>query len=171
MPPGLRREKEARIRGALHALPEVKAARVLGCYVGVHSEVDTRVFIEEALMDGQRVAVPVVRPPERMELAEVRSLGELVPGAHGIPEPPPPHALLLDADALVLPGLLFTRDGHRLGNGGGYFDRLLRRIPRATRIGVCFAEQLVGAVPREAHDEVMDIVVTDEGVYRSTRAA
>lgn len=162
----VRSAKDALIRKALLALPELDGVALVGAYVGVHSEVDTRGVIRELLARGARVAVPVVTPPERMRLAEVGSLDELAPGAHGIPEPLPPRVFLDDADALLVPGLLFAKDGHRLGQGGGYFDRLLQATPHATRIGLAYDEQLVDKLPIEAHDEPMDLVVTDARVMR-----
>jgi 5-formyltetrahydrofolate cyclo-ligase len=166
IPMPARRAKEQRIRAAVRALPEVEPARLVGCYVGVRSEVDTRVLLEELLAAGKRVAVPVVLPPGTMRLAEVRSLGGLVEGAHRIPEPPAPRAFVDQADALLVPGLLFTPRGERLGNGGGYFDRLLRSMPNAARIGLAYDEQVVDALPIEAHDERMDVVVTDARALR-----
>lgn len=65
-------------------------------------------------------------------------------------------------DVVVVPGLAFTVDGHRLGQGGGHFDRFLNRLsPGCSRIGVGFREQLVDAVPVEPHDVVLDVVITD----------
>lgn len=66
-------------------------------------------------------------------------------------------------DAVIVPGLAFTRGGHRLGQGGAHFDRFLPRLaPECLRIGVAFHEQLVDTVPLEAHDVTLDLVVTDE---------
>ncbi len=66
-------------------------------------------------------------------------------------------------DVVVVPGLAFTRDGHRLGQGGGHFDRFLPRVSsRCLRIGVAFKEQLVDELPLEPHDVVVDIVVADD---------
>jgi 5-formyltetrahydrofolate cyclo-ligase len=65
-------------------------------------------------------------------------------------------------DVVVVPGLAFSVDGHRLGQGGGHFDRFLPRLsPVCVRIGVAFREQLVAAVPLEPHDVVLDLVITD----------
>ena len=169
IPPSARAAKEARIRDEALALPEVANARVVAAYVAVQSEVGTRALVEALLAQGKRVAVPVVTPPEEMRLAELGSLDDLAPGAHGIPEPRPPRVFLDDADVVFVPGLLFTRDGHRLGQGGGYFDRLLARIPDAFRAGLAFDEQLVGRLPLDAHDEPMDVVVTDARVLRAPR--
>lgn len=66
-------------------------------------------------------------------------------------------------DAVIVPGLAFTTDGRRLGQGGGHFDRFLPRLPGAcVTIGVCFHEQLVADLPTSAHDVHVRHVVTDQ---------
>jgi 5-formyltetrahydrofolate cyclo-ligase len=70
-------------------------------------------------------------------------------------------------DVVIVPGLAFTTAGDRLGQGGGWYDRFLSKVrPDCTTIGVCFAEQIVDALPVEAHDVSMDHVVSDRGVLR-----
>jgi 5-formyltetrahydrofolate cyclo-ligase len=65
-------------------------------------------------------------------------------------------------DMIVVPGLAFTVDGHRLGQGGGWYDRFLpRRRSDCTTVGVCFAPQLVDDLPTDEHDVTLDVVVTD----------
>lgn len=67
-----------------------------------------------------------------------------------------------EADVVVVPGLAFTTAGQRLGQGGGWYDRYLaQRRADAIVLGVCFAEQLVDAVPTDAHDVAVDQVVSD----------
>lgn len=69
-----------------------------------------------------------------------------------------PHTL----DVVVVPGLAFTTEGHRLGQGGGHFDRFLVRLrPDCLTIGVCFHEQLVADLPMFEHDVRVALVVTD----------
>ena len=71
---------------------------------------------------------------------------------------------------VVAPGLAFDRRGGRLGYGGGYYDRFLKRLPgRHSLIGICFAEQLVEVVPMVAEDMAVNIVVTDSEVIRPDR--
>jgi 5-formyltetrahydrofolate cyclo-ligase len=66
-------------------------------------------------------------------------------------------------DLVLVPGLAFSRDGHRLGRGGGFYDRLLAgRARDAVKVGVCFALQLHDSIPREAHDVVLDAVISDD---------
>ena len=68
---------------------------------------------------------------------------------------------------ILVPGLAFTRQGHRLGRGGGYYDRYLAQLPSTTfKLGVCFSIQIVPALPIEPHDQPMDAVVTENGVLR-----
>lgn len=67
-----------------------------------------------------------------------------------------------DLDVVVVPGLAFTADGRRLGQGGGHYDRLLPRLrPDCLTVGACFAEQLVADLPTEPHDHRVDHVATD----------
>ena len=76
-----------------------------------------------------------------------------------VPEEEPDAATI---DLVVVPGVAFTAGGHRLGQGGGWYDRFLIGLrPGVARIGVCFAECLVDELPTEAHDVVMDLVLTD----------
>ncbi|MDQ4006282.1 MAG: 5-formyltetrahydrofolate cyclo-ligase, partial [Actinomycetota bacterium] len=74
----------------------------------------------------------------------------------------------LTVDVVVAPGLAFDRLGHRLGYGGGHYDRYLGRLGEgALRIGVAFSLQLVDRVPTEPGDRPVDIVVTDAGVIEA----
>ena len=76
-----------------------------------------------------------------------------------MPEDEPDPATI---DLVVVPGVAFTAAGHRLGQGGGWYDRFLTGLrPGVARIGVCFAECLVDELPTEAHDVTMDLVITD----------
>ena len=65
-------------------------------------------------------------------------------------------------DFVLVPGLAFSRDGHRLGRGGGFYDRLRAgRARDAVKVGVCFSLQLQEAIPAEAHDVILDVVISD----------
>ena len=67
-------------------------------------------------------------------------------------------------DVVIVPGLAFTSQGDRLGQGGGWYDRFLVAVrPNCRTIGVGFAEQIIDALPVEAHDIRLDHVVTESG--------
>lgn len=71
-------------------------------------------------------------------------------------------ALPFNPDLILVPGLAFGRKGHRLGRGGGFYDRFLaKHSGAATKIGVCFAFQVLDTIPRAAHDAVMNFVISD----------
>ena len=82
-------------------------------------------------------------------------------GAYGIMEPAGDVPVNpADVDAMVVPGVVFTSDGKRMGRGKGYYDRYMS-LPgfRAYKIGVCYSQQLVDFIPCEPHDIVMDEVI------------
>lgn len=136
----LRREladREVRSRSLwdhVRGIPEVGAARRILSYSTIVGEPDVATFHPWCIERGIAVAVPE----------------DVVPADW--------------PDVVVVPGLAFTASGHRLGQGGGWYDRYLTEIrDDCLTIGVCFREQLLADVPVEAHDITVDVVVTDEG--------
>jgi 5-formyltetrahydrofolate cyclo-ligase len=75
-----------------------------------------------------------------------------------------------DVQLILVPGLAFTRDGHRLGRGGGFYDRYLSQLSAGTiKLGVCFDAQVVENLPAEAHDQRVDEVITETGRASDSR--
>lgn len=64
----------------------------------------------------------------------------------------------------LVPGVAFTSDGHRLGQGGGYYDRFLAQNPFIRTAGVCYALQLTDSLPHAPHDRVMEAIITEQTV-------
>jgi 5-formyltetrahydrofolate cyclo-ligase len=88
----------------------------------------------------------------------------LVPTRHGILEPPPtaPAIPITDLDAVLVPGLAFDARGHRLGRGGGFYDRFLSHpLLRADRIGVAFDLQIADTLPADPHDACVGAIATE----------
>ncbi len=90
-------------------------------------------------------------------------MGDLQQGYGGIQEPKRscPMSLPSQMDLIIVPGVAFDIRGYRLGRGGGYYDRLLRKAPCVPKIGLCFREQRVRKLPAAFHDVMMDSVITD----------
>lgn len=171
--PQEREERGARIREHALALPELSRARRVGCYVSVGSEVDTRTLLRALLVAGKLVAVPVTLG-ERLQFVRLDHPWALAEGgAHGIPEPRQPWTEVAgeSLDVVFVPGLMFGRDGSRLGMGGGHFDRFLHEHPTPLRVALAFSSQLVDSLPLEGHDQGMDVIVTEEGRHRIGRPA
>lgn len=140
-------------------------------------EVDIRPVAEWCLRMGYPLAVPkTLRESRELRLHCIQSLDELRPGVWGIPEPSGSEPLADPrriAVALV-PGVAFDATGARMGYGGGYYDRLLRRLGqqgvRPLKLAPAFELQLCPRVPMEPHDEKMDIIVTESRVIKRNRS-
>ncbi len=157
----------------LLALPELARVGTVSLYLGQGREVPTAELFRELARRGLRLALPRVQGSE-LSLREVRDLSELSGEHRGIRQPgaDSPAISPEEVDLFVVPGVCFDRSGARLGRGGGHFDRLLARAgPRALRVGLCYASQIVEQVPTEAWDERVDILVAESGVIRVERGA
>lgn len=171
VPPAARAEASAVITARLEALEELAQARAVLGYAAFGAEVDLDGFLAARLARGRQVYLPWV-DGEDLHAARVADLaGSLAPGWRGVREPSPQWRAPADPtvlDAVVVPGLAFDRRGHRLGYGGGHFDRLLSRLrPGTLVVGVAFDAQLVDAVPVEDHDVPVDAVVTESCTVRT----
>jgi 5-formyltetrahydrofolate cyclo-ligase len=152
----------------LTELDQIRQASTLMVYLSFGSEVLTDDLILWGWGEGKRLAVPLCRPVSRKLIAcRIEGFDELELGHYGIREP---RANLIrpippdEIDAVIVPAVAFDRQGHRLGYGGGYYDRFLPGAPRAMRIGVAFARQIVAKIPTDPHDVGMDRIVTEREI-------
>lgn len=161
-------EKSAAIIKVLEGLNEYEKAGTILFYAAKGNEVRTRKAIESAIKKGKAVLLPITNMKTReIELGEAKSYGELIRGEFGILEPRQRSEIpLWNIDMVVVPGLAFDREGHRLGYGLGFYDRLLHKLPQATKIGLAYDSQIVERLPREKHDHPMDIVVMESRIVR-----
>ena len=136
-------------------------------YAALPGEPDLSPVLREILSSGRRLALPRCEGEEIVPRL-VSGLWQLSPGTYGIPEPGGDCPLVRPEEIglLLVPGLSFDRDGFRLGQGGGYYDRFLTQT-RGFRLGVCHEWELLPAVPREAHDERVNAVLTGNGLTQS----
>ena len=168
-------QKSTDITDQVLHLHEYVRARGIACYINKNSEVDTRILIRNALSQEKRVLVPVVKSGDiELFFSEIKDLGkELAPGTFGILEPKPEFVRPVDLNAIDLifvPGIVWDRDGYRLGWGRGYFDRALKKLPEHVRsAGLAFNMQLINQVPRDQFDVPVDMVVTESRVLRSRK--
>ena len=176
LPAAARAEAGAAIVRMLTARPDYGAARALLLTLPYGSEWDTRLLLTVALEQGKTVAVPRVNLERRMlDLHVVRDLGrDVEPGYRGIPEPHAgrPTMELAAIDWVLVPGVAFDLRGHRIGYGGGYYDRLLPALPRsAACVAAAFELQIVDEVPTAPHDFALDAIVTELRVIVPGRSA
>ncbi len=153
------------VAGRAAALPELRAARTVMAFWSFGSEVDTGPLRARLHAAGVRVALPRIEDGEVVPVA-FEAGEELRPTSFGGMEPATGRALPPEAvDVVLTPGVAFDRTGNRLGYGGGYYDRLLRRTP-AARIAIAFALQVIEAVPAARTDTRVDAIVTELEVIR-----
>ena len=150
--------------------PDVHRAKTVLLYASYGSEVHTDDLAKELIKRGKAVAFPkITSVAGLMTLWRIKNLDALIPHKHGIRAPDVTRSQPIEpitVDCVIYPGLAFTKGLSRLGQGGGYYDRLSTKIAdNCARIGVCFEAQLVDSLPQETHDAKVHWVVTEVTVY------
>ena len=149
-----------KLAALFRAHPLYQQAKSIYGYLPYNQEVRTVPMLRQAQLDGKRVAVPKVYGETDMRFLWLDDPARIAPGAYGIPEPVDDGPEADDPAALVLmPGLAFDPQGHRLGYGGGFYDRFLAAEPHPT-IALCYAFQLLPQLETEAHDIPVDAVLS-----------
>ena len=141
------------------ASPLYQQARTIYGYLSYNQEVRTVPILEQALRDGKRVAVPKVYGDE-MRFIYLDDLSQVEKGYAGIPEPIADEPVADDSTALVLmPGLAFDRQGHRIGYGGGFYDKFLAAEPNHPTLALCYEFQMLEHLDTEEFDVPVDCVL------------
>ncbi|MGN1256794.1 MAG: 5-formyltetrahydrofolate cyclo-ligase [Bacteroidaceae bacterium] len=169
----VRERKAAHSSAELHAMSEEicrgvcrlalwREAKSILLYHALPDEVDVSGLLYQAHRQGKKTYLPVVTGPESIEVRRWEPETVMQIGAFGISEPqgagicPKEYR---EIDLAIIPGMAFDDQGHRLGRGKGYYDRLLTRLPQAHRWGICFDFQFLNNIPYEPHDISMEKVI------------
>ncbi len=157
-------KKDEMIRQRFLSLKEFRDATKVFLYASYRAEVDTFGLISVALNDSKKVALPKVFPTEReIRFFWIRDLNEVSPGYWGIPEPEEGvEALPEEPELIVVPAVGYDIRGYRIGYGGGYYDRFLKKTgPSAITVGLAYEEQLVERIPNDEWDVPVKIIITE----------
>lgn len=154
--------------------PQVRPGACVAAYVSMGSEPGTGPLLAALQARGVRVLLPLLLDDNDLDWAPYAGREALAPSARGMREPSAPPLgvdAVAEADLVLVPGLAVSSDGHRLGRGGGSYDRALARVTRARGTQALTAVLLhpgeVGLdVPTEPHDQRVDAAVTRAGVTR-----
>jgi 5-formyltetrahydrofolate cyclo-ligase len=142
------------------------------------SEVRTLKAVSAELNGAKRIVIPYCTKDQngqpKLGLWRLEAISELSPGTWGILEPAKARwgekgkeVSAKNLDLVMVPGVAFDRKGGRLGNGAGYYDRLLQEVSPDTKLtAVCYESQLFDEVLMETHDVYMDAVLTEKNCYR-----
>lgn len=160
-----RAEADRKIRQNLLELEVVKKAANYFSFVSYGTEVDTMELISLLLRQKKRVAVPRVKGRE-MDFYQISSLEQMKPGYQGILEPCFGHRVRGENGVMLLPGLAFDERRHRVGYGGGFYDRYLatKAGEKLTTVAIAYDFQLVEHIVAESFDRTPDILVTDRRI-------
>ncbi len=143
--------------------PRLQSAHVVMLYYALDDEVDTRRLVDTLLKEGKTVILPKCVDKEHIEPRQYTGPGDLAEGIYHLLEPVGrPYRNLDSIELIIVPGMSFDSEGHRLGRGRGYYDRFLAQVPQAYKIGVCFDFQRVEQVPVDDNDRVMDEVISNQ---------
>lgn len=167
---GQRQEKSAAIAERLIHAELFRQAESVFCYISMENEVHTEAVLEAALAAGKAVSIPYVLDKAKglMCAAQLQDMADLVAGEYNIPTLPPEKVVPVEPaaiDLVIVPGSAFDRAGHRIGMGGGYYDRFLGQTARAVRAAVAYECQLFDNIAADEHDQPMDYIFTEKTVY------
>jgi 5-formyltetrahydrofolate cyclo-ligase len=150
-------------------LPEFRDITPVGAYWPIRSEVDPRPLMEELIARGQDVALSqILHPHLSWRLWQPGDV--LVKGGFGVREPGP-DAPEVFPKALLVPLVAFDRRGGRIGYGKGHFDRAIAALEAqhpVLTIGLAYAVQEIDEVPVEPHDRLLDVIITEAELIRTT---
>jgi 5-formyltetrahydrofolate cyclo-ligase len=162
------------ILNALIASDFYRNAQSVFMYIGLEHEIGTRTLLLKALADGKTVSAPKIRDKTTMDARVIEEEYRLEPGTYGLLEPISDCPMIEpeEIDLVVAPCLSCDPFGNRLGYGAGYYDRYLKRIPRAqtvrkgaTFIALCRETLFSMRLPVNENDVAMDGYVTELGLF------
>lgn len=158
-------KKSQKIFESFVSLKEYQDAAAVLAYVDCKNEVETSQVIRQCWKEGKIVAVPKVFG-KIMKFYEIHSFEDLEEGYYGIREPK--HEGLKEIDrpdaVMILPGVAFDKKKHRVGYGGGFYDRYLEEHPDLTKIAFAFEFQIYDCVPHEVFDIQPEKIVTEKRI-------
>ncbi len=150
--------------------PELYAAATVAAYVSVSKEPGTGPLLESLRALGKRVILPVLLPDNDLDWAVYDGPDCLVSAGRGLLEPAGARLgadAVATADVVLVPALAVSRNGVRIGRGGGSYDRVLQRVPVGTFVcALLYDGELVDRVPSADHDMPVTAVATPAGVTR-----
>jgi 5-formyltetrahydrofolate cyclo-ligase len=164
-----KRAYDKQIAERLYELSLWKRSKTIGITVSKGKEVDTKSIIERAWYEGKTVSVPKCDPATKtMVFRKIQSFFQLESVYYGLWEP---IEKLTDEvkgsniDIMIVPGICFSKDGYRIGYGGGYYDRYLQHASIPT-VSLAYSFQVIESLPVEKHDIPVQMIITNEGVIK-----
>lgn len=163
------KKRSEQIINNLTKLSEYKKARSVLFYVSFNNEVETHDIIKRTLENkDKQIIVPFFKDDKGISLSILKDFSDLVEKKFGILEPRPEKIIELRKDRfdlVIIPGIVFDKEGYRIGYGNGYYDRFLSGL-KTLKVGLCYDFQLVEKIPKEKHDIPVDMIITEKVVIK-----
>lgn len=155
-----------KIRRNLKKIDIFASAKKIAAYYPLGNEIMTQDIIQEALSQGKEVSLPRVVGND-MHFRKITDFSSLEKGSFDIMEPKESCPVSEQFDVILVPAVGMSPDGARLGYGFGYYDRFLlqNNIPS---IALIFEKQIIKKIPRDKKDAVIDWIVTEEKIRKTS---
>ena len=169
-------EKSKLITDKLDKYVEEKQFNNIMIFVSFRNEINTHPLIKKWLKDKDKnIFVPYIdNNLDKMKISKIKDFHQdLSPGVFDILEPI--EELQKDdsanyLDLIVVPGLIFSKQGYRIGYGGGYYDMFLNETePEVKKVGIVFSRFIVNELPVDDHDLPVDLIITEEDIIKAER--
>lgn len=153
-------EQSALIMAQLEQMSAFREAKTVLLYYPIHNEVDLRPLLSK--YKGQKIFLLPVTHRHSMEVRPYDGEDMMRRGRLGVPEPQT-STYRGHIDLILVPGVVFDQHRHRIGRGGGYYDRFLRKQLTAKKVGVCYSFQLKKhTIPHSWRDQKLDRIITPQ---------
>ncbi len=164
-------EKSRIIIGRLQEILQIREARRFFVYMDMPGEVQIRIFTQQCLSEGKEIAIPKMEGRD-LHFYKIESFRNLTDGVWHIQEPDPQFCPCADdwEDAImIMPGVAFDRTLHRVGYGGGFYDRYIEKHGSHFTVAAAYDFQIFDEVPFDEHDRPCDLIVTEAQIIRADR--
>ncbi len=161
--------KSRQIEKRLFEFANFMEAHVVLLYVNKTGEVGTRRIINHCFSQNKIVVIPFMdakgKKPNLLKISNLKT--DIINTEQG-PMPDPARCRVVPVNSIeiaVIPGLVYDEKGARIGLGGGYYEKLIPRLPATTRkVSLAFEDQIIQQVPKGAIDRYVDIIITEERI-------
>ena len=157
-------EKSKQIQQKVCHHPSFLNAPIVYTYIDYRHEVSTRLIIETAWKLNKIIAVPKIIEGE-MKFYQIHTFDDLAPGTFGILEPLTNKYISSNEGLMIMPGVVFDVNCHRIGYGKGFYDCYLNRYPTLDKLALAFDLQIVDHIEAESHDVNPQSVITESRIY------
>lgn len=148
-------------------LDEYNKSKNIFIFISIKKEINTKYIIKMCIKDKKNVYIPcIIKEKKKIIFRKFTGYDNLAKASFGTLEPTCPYEKISDEHTLiVVPAVVYAKDKHRIGYGGGYYDKFLKEHTYLTAIGVCYDNFLIQNFEKNNYDISVDKIVTEKSVY------